>query len=205
VNDSIHDLDVRLEYGEPTIIEQLDHVKFHIGPKSFFQTNSKQAKNLYALTAKMAALLPHEILYDLYCGVGSLGIYMARNCKQVVGIEQIAEAIGDAGENARLNGINNIDFQVGTVEKILDPAFVAQYGKPDIIITDPPRAGMHPDVIGHLIAAEPNRIVYVSCNPATQARDMKMLSEHYELKAAIPVDMFPHTHHIECIALLQRK
>jgi 23S rRNA (uracil1939-C5)-methyltransferase len=205
VNDSIHDLPVQLEFGESTIIETLGHVKFHIGPKSFFQTNSKQAEVLYSLTKKMAGLQKTENAYDLYCGVGSLGIYMADHCNQVIGIEQIAEAIEDAKENAKLNAVENIHFAVGRVELMMDPAFIAQHGKPDVVITDPPRAGMHPDVITHLLHAEPNRIVYVSCNPATQARDIKMLSEQYELISAIPVDMFPHTHHIESIALLQRK
>ena len=205
VNDSIHDLSVQLEFGQPTIIETLGHVQFHIGPKSFFQTNSTQAENLYSLAKKMAGLQPSENVYDLYCGVGSLGIYMADSCKKVVGIEIIAEAIEDAKENAKLNGINNIHFAVGKVELMLDPSFVAQHGKPDVVITDPPRAGMHPDVITHLLRAEPNRIVYVSCNPATQARDIKMMSEKYELQSAIPVDMFPHTHHIESIALLNKK
>ncbi len=205
VNDSIHDLPVQLEFGDSTIIETLGHVKFHIGPKSFFQTNSKQAEVLYSLTKKMAACKGSENVYDLYCGVGSLGIYMADSCNHVVGIEQIAEAIDDAYENAKLNGVRNIDFAVGRVELMMDPGFVAKHGKPDIVITDPPRAGMHPDVITHLLRARPNKIVYVSCNPATQARDIKMLSEHYDLQSAIPVDMFPHTHHIESIALLQRK
>ena len=205
VNDSIHDLPVQLEYGDPSIIESLGHVKFHIGPKSFFQTNSKQAEVLYSLTKKMAGLNKTENVYDLYCGVGSLGIYMADSCKQVVGIEQIAEAIDDAKENAKLNAVENIHFTVGRVELMMDPVFVAEHGKPDVVITDPPRAGMHPDVITHLLRAEPNRIVYVSCNPATQARDIKMLSEQYELLTAVPVDMFPHTHHIESIALLRRK
>jgi 23S rRNA (uracil1939-C5)-methyltransferase len=205
VNDAIHDLPVRLEYGDPTIIETLDHVRFHIGPKSFFQTNSKQAANLYRMTKELAALQPSDHVFDLYCGVGSLGIYMADQCSHVVGIEQISEAIDDARDNARLNGITNIDFEVGKVEMLLDPAFIARHGKPDVIITDPPRAGMHPEVIPHLMAAAPDRIVYVSCNPATQARDISLLREQYELTTAIPVDMFPHTHHVECIALLQRK
>jgi 23S rRNA (uracil1939-C5)-methyltransferase len=205
VNDSIHDLVAEHQYGSETIIEQLDHVRFHIGPKSFFQTNSVQAANLYALTKKLADLKPGDHVYDLYCGVGSLGIYMADSCKQVVGIEQIAEAIVDAGKNAELNNLTNTSFAVGQVELLMDPAFVQRYGRPDVVITDPPRAGMHPDVIKHLLAAAPQRIVYVSCNPATQARDLKMLSELYTVITAIPVDMFPHTHHIECVALLEKK
>jgi len=205
VNDSIHDLKAQHEYGSESLIEQLHHVRFHIGPKSFFQTNSQQAANLYALTKQLAALQPGDNVYDLYCGVGSLGIYMADSCHKVTGIEQIAEAIDDAGKNAALNALSNTSFAVGQVELLLDPAFVAQHGKPDVVITDPPRAGMHPNVIKHLLAAAPQRIVYVSCNPATQARDLKMLSEGYSVITAIPVDMFPHTHHIECVALLEKK
>ncbi len=205
VNDSIHDLTAQHEYGSESLIEQLDHVRFHIGPKSFFQTNSVQAANLYALTKQLASLQPDDNVYDLYCGVGSLGIYMADSCKRVVGIELIAEAIADARKNAALNQLANTDFVVGQVEMLLDPAFVLRHGKPDVVITDPPRAGMHPDVIKHLLAAAPQRIVYVSCNPATQARDLKMLSPLYSVITAIPVDMFPHTHHIECVALLERK
>ena len=205
VNDSIHDLSATHVYGQETLTEQLHHVKFNIGPKSFFQTNSVQAANLYALTKELAALKPGDHVYDLYCGVGSLGIYMADSCKNVVGIEQIAEAIVDASKNAELNNITNAEFVVGQVEMLLDPTFIERYGRPDVVITDPPRAGMHPDVIKHLLAAAPERIVYVSCNPATQARDLKMLSEAYTVVTAVPVDMFPHTHHIECVALLQRK
>jgi 23S rRNA (uracil1939-C5)-methyltransferase len=160
---------------------------------------------LYSLAKEMAALQPTDNVYDLYCGVGSLGIFMADQCKQVVGIEQINEAIIDARGNAELNGFTNTHFVTGQVEMILEPGFIATYGKPDVIITDPPRAGMHPDVIKHLLAASPDRIVYVSCNPATQARDLKMLSGDYELISAIPVDMFPHTHHIECVTLLKHK
>jgi len=164
-----------------------------------------QAANLYALTKQLASLQPDDNVYDLYCGVGSLGIYMADSCKNVVGIELIAEAIEDAGKNADLNQLTNASFVVGQVELLLDPAFIAKYGKPDVVITDPPRAGMHPKVISHLLNAAPDRIVYVSCNPATQARDLAMLSSDYAVVTAIPVDMFPQTHHIECIALLKRK
>ena len=205
VNDTIHDLDVELVYGQQTLVETLHHVRFHIGPKSFFQTNSRQAENLYALTKELAGLQPEDVVYDLYCGVGSIGIYMADQCRRVVGIEQIAEAIEDAKENARLNEISNTEFAAGTVEMMLDPAFIQNHGAPDVVITDPPRAGMHPDVIRHLLLAAPKRIVYVSCNPATQARDIEMLSDTYQLMTAIPVDMFPHTQHIECVALLEHK
>ncbi len=204
VNDSIHDLKAQHAYGAKTLVEKLHHVNFNIGPKSFFQTNSVQAENLYALTKKLAGLTKTDVVYDLYCGVGSIGIYMADSCSRVVGIEQIAEAMDDAKENAALNGLTNTDFVVGTVEMILDPEFVQLHGHPDVVITDPPRAGMHPNVIKHLLVADPKRIVYVSCNPATQARDIKMLSEKYKLITAVPVDMFPQTQHIECVALLER-
>ena len=203
-NDTIHDLPLQLEYGQETIIEQLDHVRFHIGPKSFFQTNSVQAAHLYALAKTLANLQPDENVYDLYCGVGSLGIYMADRCLRVTGIEIIADAVADAARNAALNQLTNAHFETGQVELLLDPAFVERYGRPDVVITDPPRAGMHPDVIKHLLAAAPQRIVYVSCNPATQARDISMLSPAYRLITAVPVDMFPHTHHIESVALLVR-
>lgn len=205
VNDSIHDLDVHLEYGSSTIEEILDHVRFNIGPKSFFQTNSRQAARLYAKAKEFANLQKHEHVYDLYCGVGSLGIYMADACKHVVGIEQIPEAIEDAKRNAALNQITNATFAAGQVELLMDPEFIQKHGNPDVVITDPPRAGMHPKVIDTLLTARPERIVYVSCNPSTQARDIKMLESVYEMVKAMPVDMFPHTHHIESIALLVRK
>lgn len=204
-NDSIHDLEPVLEYGHDTLIETLGHVRFHIGPKSFFQTNSVQATTLYSLAKKLADLEPEDHLYDLYCGVGSLGIFMADSCRQVVGIEQIAEAIDDAKRNAALNGLNHTRFFTGQVEMLLDPDFVTQYGKPDVVITDPPRAGMHPDVVKTLAKVGAPRMVYVSCNPATMARDIKGLADVYEVVTAIPVDMFPQTHHIECVALLHKK
>lgn len=204
VNDSIHDLPVSHLYGSLHLLETLGHVRFRIGPKSFFQTNSRQALTLYEKARELAALGPNDHVYDLYCGVGSLGLYMASGCRHVVGIEQIREAIDDAQENARLNGIEHATFDVGQVELLLDPGFVDRHGRPDVVITDPPRAGMHPEVIRHLISAAPDRIVYVSCNPATQARDIGLLRESYRLVSAVPVDMFPHTHHIESIALLHR-
>lgn len=205
VNDSIHDLDVKLEYGTPTITEVMDHVKFQIGPKSFFQTNSQQAARLYATAKEFADLKPNEHVYDLYCGVGSLGLYMADACKHVVGIEMIPEAIEDAKRNAALNTISNATFAAGQVELLMDPDFIQKHGTPDVVITDPPRAGMHPKVIETLLKANPNRIVYVSCNPSTQARDMKMLESGFTVVKVTPVDMFPHTHHIESVALLVRQ
>ncbi len=205
VNDSIHDLQVVHEYGDRSLIEKLGETKFNIGPKSFFQTNSVQAFTLYSLAKEMADLQPEDNVYDLYCGVGSLGLFMADQCKRMTGIEQISEAITDAKSNAELNGFTNTDFVAGQVEMILEHSFITKYGRPDVILTDPPRAGMHPNVITHLLAAAPNRIVYVSCNPATQVRDLMKMSGEYELISAIPVDMFPHTHHIECVALMKRK
>ena len=204
VNDSIHDLPVRLEFGDDGLKEKMGPAIFKIGPKSFFQTNSMQANSLYSIAKEMATLKKEDNVYDLYCGVGSLGLFMADQCRQVVGIEQIPEAVTDARFNAELNGLTNTHFIAGQVELLLDPGFIETYGKPDVILTDPPRAGMHPDVITHLTASGADRIVYVSCNPATQARDLKMLSHDYRLISAIPVDMFPHTHHIECVALLKR-
>ncbi len=204
VNDSIHDLPVRLEYGDDGLKEKLGNTTYKIGPKSFFQTNSMQANVLYTIAKEMAALTPDDNVYDLYCGVGSLGLFMADQCRQVIGIEQVPEAINDAKSNAELNGLINAHFITGQVELLIDSTFINTYGKPDVILTDPPRAGMHPDVITHLIKSGADRIVYVSCNPATQARDLKMLSHDYQLISAVPVDMFPHTHHIECVALLKR-
>lgn len=203
VNDTIHDLPVKLEFGSAGLMEKLGSIVYKIGPKSFFQTNSMQADTLYSIAKELAALEQNDNVFDLYCGVGSLGIYMADQCRQVVGIEIISEAIEDAKVNAELNAIGNTKFVVGKVELLLDPSFITTYGHPDVILTDPPRAGMHPDVIKHLIAAKAKRIVYVSCNPATQARDLKMLENDYKLVTATPVDMFPHTHHIECVALLE--
>ena len=204
VNDSIHDVEARLEWGEDGIREKLGHAVFKIGPKSFFQTNSLQAFHLYSIAKKLASLTKDDLLYDLYCGVGSLGIFMADQCRQVIGIELIPEAIKDAEFNAQLNGYTNIKFEVGQVELLLDPAFANTYGKPDVIITDPPRAGMHANAVNYLLNSGADRIVYVSCNPATQARDIKMLSPVYTLISAVPVDMFPHTHHIESVALLKK-
>jgi 23S rRNA (uracil1939-C5)-methyltransferase len=204
VNDSFHDLEMKLESGDDGIVETLGHARFKIGPKSFFQTNSMQAATLYAIARKLANLKKTDVVYDLYCGVGSIGIYMADGCARVTGIEQISEAVDDARINARLNDIHNVEFVTGQVELLLDPDFITKHGKPDVVITDPPRAGMHPAVIQALLVSLPDRIVYVSCNPATQARDIKMLSGSYTLMTAAPVDMFPHTHHIECVALLQK-
>lgn len=203
VNDFIMDLDMVLFQGKPQIEEQLGHVRFKIGAKSFFQTNTYQAEYLYNQIIEFADFNGTENVYDLYTGIGSIALYVADRVKQVVGIEEIEDAIKDAGENAALNGIDNCIFYAGDVKNILTDAFADKHGKPDIVITDPPRAGMHPDVVAMLLKLAAPKIVYVSCNPATQARDLQMLSEKYRVVKLRPVDMFPHTHHVESIALLE--
>lgn len=203
VNDYLMDLDMITYHGKGYIEEQLGHVRFKIGPKSFFQTNTRQGKNLYDIAVEFAGLQGNENVYDLYTGVGSIALYMAQNCQQVVGIEEIEAAIVDARENAKLNDIDNTVFYAGDVKDILTQEFVDKYGKPDVLITDPPRAGMHQAVVDMLLQLESPRIVYVSCNPATQARDLHLLAAKYDVLKARPVDMFPHTHHIENVALLE--
>lgn len=205
LNDYLGDLDMVLFKGKGFIEEQLGHVRFKIGPKSFFQTNSSQAKLLYDKVVEFAGLSGTENVYDLYTGVGSIAIYVAKYCKSVVGIEEIPEAIVDAKENVRINKVTNCIFHAGDVKEILTDGFAKKYGKPDLVITDPPRAGMHEKVVKMFLKLEAPKIVYVSCNPATQARDLQLLSEKYDLLKIQPVDMFPHTHHIETIALLGLK
>ena len=205
VNDFMFDLDMVLYAGTPTIEEQLGHVRFRIGPKSFFQTNTRQAKVLFDTVKEFAGLKGDENVYDLYTGIGSIALYMAKQCRQVVGIEEIAAAIEDARENAALNGIENCTFYAGDVKDMLSPDFAQKHGRPDVLITDPPRAGMHPKAVEFLLQLAAPRIVYVSCNPATQARDMQLLSSLYSIRRSRPVDMFPHTHHVENVALLEIK
>ena len=201
-NDSIFDLEPVLVHGNDYIIETLGSKKYKIGAKSFFQTNPVQGKTLYDITKAFANVQPNETVYDLYTGVGSIALYIADDCKQVIGIEEVAPAIEDANENAVLNQSNNCYFYTGDVRKIINSDLYQKHGKPDVIITDPPRAGMHEDVVKELLNIEANRIVYVSCNPATQARDIQLLNEKYEVSKMQAVDMFPHTKHIENIALL---
>lgn len=205
LNDSMFDLEMVTYRGKGFVVEQLGDLKFKIGPKSFFQTNTMQGKRLYDIAAEFAGLTGQENVYDLYTGTGSIALYLARHCKSVVGIEEIPEAIADAEENMRLNGIENATFYAGDVKSVLSPEFVQKHGRPDVLITDPPRAGMHPKAVEFLLELAPPRIVYVSCNPATQARDLQMLSEKYSVLKVRPVDMFPHTHHIENVALLELK
>lgn len=203
VNDYVLDLDMILYHGKGFIEEQLGEVNFRIGPKSFFQTNSHQAKVLYDVVADFAQFQGHENVYDLYTGLGSIAQYVAHKCRQVTGIEEIAAAIDDAWQNAERNDIKNCIFYAGDVKDILSPDFIKKHGKPDVVITDPPRAGMHKDVVETLLKLQAPRIVYVSCNPATQARDMNLLAQKYDVLKVQPVDMFPNTHHIESVALLE--
>lgn len=204
-NDTVFDLDMVTYFGKGYVVEQLGDLRFKIGPKSFFQTNSAQAKNLYDTVVQFAGLTGTENVFDLYTGTGSIALYVARFCRQVVGIEEIPEAIADAEENRALNGVENAVFYAGDVKDVLDPAFVERHGRPDLVITDPPRAGMHEKAVRFLLDLAAPRIVYVSCNPATQARDIQLLSEKYDVLKVRPVDMFPHTHHIESVALLVRR
>ncbi|WP_116125375.1 23S rRNA (uracil(1939)-C(5))-methyltransferase RlmD [Lewinella sp. IMCC34183] len=202
VNEYLMDLEMVHYAGTPTITERLDHVAFRIGPKSFFQTNTRQAERLYAIAREFAGLTGQENVYDLYTGLGSIALYVADRCRQVVGIEEIPAAIDDARENAKLNDVTNATFYAGQVEDILTADFAETHGRPDVLITDPPRAGMHPKVVQMLLKMEVPRIVYVSCNPATQARDLALLDEKYRVRQARPVDMFPHTSHVENVVSL---
>lgn len=203
LNDTVFDQEMITWHGKGYVEERLGDLVFKIGPKSFFQTNSLQAKNLYDTVVEFAGLTGSENVYDLYTGAGSIALYVARYCKQVVGIEEIPEAIHDAEENRARNGIDNAVFYAGDVKQLLTPEFAATHGKPDLVITDPPRAGMHEKAVRFLLELAAPRIVYVSCNPATQARDLQILSEKYVVKKVRPVDMFPHTHHIENVAMLE--
>ncbi len=203
VNDYYADLDMHLYHGKPTIIEMLGEVQFNIGPKSFFQTNTFQANRMFDIVKDYCGLNGTENVYDLYTGLGSIALYVAQFCKQITGIEEIAAAIDDARINADLNKITNAVFYAGDVKDILDDTFSQKHGKPDVVITDPPRIGMHANVVETLLKLEAPKIVYVSCNPATQARDIQLLSEKYKVIRVRPVDMFPHTYHIESVALLK--
>jgi 23S rRNA (uracil1939-C5)-methyltransferase len=201
-NDSIHDLRPQVYHGKGFITEKLESFQFKIGPKSFFQTNTKQAEQLYRVTRNFAKLSGNEVLYDLYCGTGSIGIFCSKGAQKIIGVEVIEEAIEDANENALANGLTNTSFFAGDVIHICDDAFFAAHGRPDVIITDPPRAGMHEKLVQKLLTIAAPRIVYVSCNPATQARDLQLLNEKYSVEQLQPVDLFPHTHHIENVAAL---
>ena len=205
VNDTIADQEVITYRGRDYINEEMDGLQFRIGPKSFYQTNSLQAYELYKVARRMACLKPDDLVYDLYTGTGTIANFVARQVKKVVGIEYVPEAIADAKLNSEVNSIDNTIFFAGDMKDMLTQDFINEYGRPDVIITDPPRAGMHQDVVDVILFAEPKRIVYVSCNPATQARDLQLLDAKYRVKAVQPVDMFPHTHHVENVVLLELK
>lgn len=204
-HDSIGDLEVKLFSGKDHMIEEMEGLKFKVGPKSFYQTNSKQAFELYKVARDFAALKGDEIVYDLYTGTGTIANFVAGSAKKVIGLEYVPEAIEDAAVNSELNGIENTLFFAGDIKDVLNEEFLNKHGKPDVIITDPPRPGMHESVVKTLLLAAPEKIVYVSCNPATQARDITLLAEAYSVEAVQPVDMFPQTHHVENVTLLRRK
>lgn len=204
-NDSISDLQVHHFAGEHHIVEEMEGLKFRVGPLSFYQTNSAQAYQLYKVAREFAGLTGKEIVYDLYCGTGTIANFVARNAAKVVGIEYVEPAIHDAEENSRLNGLDNTRFFAGDMAEVFNKEFTDSQGQPDVVITDPPRAGMHPKVVSQLLTIAPDKIVYVSCNPATQARDIALLNERYDLKVIQPVDMFPQTHHVENVSLLTLK
>lgn len=205
VNDTIGDLAIKLYEGRDHIFEEMEGMRFKIGPKSFFQTNSEQALELYRITRELAKLEPGDVVYDLYTGTGTIANFVAKQCKKVIGVEYVEDAIVDARANSEINGIGNTRFFAGDMKDVLTEYFFTEHGRPDVIITDPPRAGMHPSVVETILFAAPQRIVYVSCNPATQARDLELLSGAYEVCSIQPVDMFPHTHHVENVVSLERR
>lgn len=204
-NDTITDQEVHAFKGKDHIFETMEGLKFKIGAKSFYQTNSEQAYNLYKIVRDFAELKGNELVYDLYTGTGTIANFVAENARQIIGIEYVPEAIEDAKVNSEINGINNTLFFAGDMKDLLNAEFVETYGRPDVVITDPPRAGMHDDVIDTLLFCEPEKIVYVSCNPATQARDINRLNLKYKVTQIQPVDMFPHTHHVENVVLLVKR
>ncbi|MBR6117836.1 MAG: 23S rRNA (uracil(1939)-C(5))-methyltransferase RlmD [Paludibacteraceae bacterium] len=204
-NDTIGDQEVKIYFGQDHIMEEMEGLQFKVGPKSFYQTNTEQAYELYKVAREFAELTGNELVYDLYTGTGTIANFVSKKARQVIGIEYVPEAIEDAKVNSRINGIENTLFFAGDMKDILNDAFVAQYGRPDVIITDPPRAGMHEDVVNVILNAEPKRIVYVSCNPATQARDLALLDAKYRVTKVQPVDMFPHTQHVENVVQLELK
>lgn len=204
-NDTFGDLDIQLFCGNDHIFETMEELKFKVGPKSFYQTNTEQAYHLYCVAREFASLTGNELVYDLYTGTGTIANFVSRQARMVIGIEYVPEAIEDAKVNSQINGIDNTLFYAGDMKDILNDDFIARHGRPDVIITDPPRAGMHPDVVNTIIKAAPRRIVYVSCNPATQARDLQLLDPYYAVSEVQPVDMFPHTPHVENVVLLKLK
>ena len=204
-NDTFGDLELTTFKGTDFIYETMEDLKFKVGPKSFYQTNTEQAYHLYSVARKFAALTGEELVYDLYTGTGTIANFVARRARRVIGIEYVPEAIEDAKGNSKVNNIANTLFYAGDMKNILTDGFIAEHGRPDVIITDPPRAGMHPDVVRVILNAAPRRIVYVSCNPATQARDLQLMDAAYKVTAVQPVDMFPHTPHVENVVLLEKR
>lgn len=204
-NDTITDQEIHVFRGKDHILEEMEGLRFKIGAKSFYQTNPLQAYELYKITRDFAGLTGKEVVYDLYTGTGTIANFVAGKAKKVVGIEYVPEAIMDAYINSEINGISNTSFFAGDMKKILNKEFIAQNGQPDVIITDPPRAGMDPEVVNTILEALPKKVVYVSCNPATQARDLALMDEYYQVTSIQPVDMFPHTHHVENVVLLEKR
>ncbi len=204
-NDTIADLDIQVFNGNDYIIEEMEGLKFIVGPKSFYQTNSEQAYELYKIARSFAGLTGQEVVYDLYTGTGTIANFVARNAQKVIGVEYVPEAIEDAKKNAAFNGLTNTMFVAGDMKDVFTAEFIDTNGHPDVIILDPPRAGIHEDVAKAILYCKPQRIVYVSCNPATQARDLALLADEYSIMAIQPVDMFPHTHHVENVVKLERK
>lgn len=204
-NDTITDQEVITYHGKDHIFEEMEGLKFKIGPKSFYQTNSEQAYELYKIVRDFAGLKGSELVYDLYTGTGTIANFVSHQAQKVIGIEYVPEAIEDAKINSAINGVNNTLFFAGDMKDILNSTFIETHGRPDVIITDPPRAGMHNDVIETILLASPEKIVYVSCNPATQARDLALIDEQYKVTKVQPVDMFPHTHHVENVVLLEKR
>ena len=202
-NDTITDQNIETYSGKDFIVEEMEGLKFKIGPKSFYQTNPEQAYNLYKVVRQFAGLTGTETVYDLYTGTGTIGLFLANISKNVVGIEYVADAVQDAQFNASTNNIKNSEFYAGDIKDILNDELVGKHGPPDIIVADPPRSGMHPDVVRKILQLEPSKIVYVSCNPATQARDLALLEEKYRITKVQPVDMFPQTHHVENVVLME--
>ena len=204
-NDTLYDTDIKLYKGRDYILEEMEGLKFSINAKSFYQTNSDQAYELYKITRDFAGLTGDEIVYDLYTGTGTIAQFVSKKAKKVIGVESVPEAIADAKENAKRNNITNCDFFVGDMKVVFNEHFIAQHGHPDVIITDPPRDGMHAAVIDQILKIAPNKIVYVSCNSATQARDLALMDETYKVTRVRPVDMFPQTHHVENVVLLEKR
>ena len=204
-NDTIYDQEVICYKGNNHIFEEMEGLKFKINAKSFYQTNSQQAHQLYKITRDFAGLTGSELVYDLYTGTGTIAQFIAKKVKKVIGVETVPDAIEAAKENAQLNGINNVEFVVGDMKKVFNEQFIKTYGDPDVIITDPPRDGMHKDVVQQILNIAPSKVVYVSCNSATQARDLALMNDFYKVTKVQPVDMFPQTHHVENVVLLEKR